>query len=149
MSVNFKFLFFALIPAVLCARSSYALDVKQTARVCVKDACVAAEIADSDAARMKGLMFRESLADTEGMLFVFPSPARYSFWMMNMRIPLDIIWIDASRRIVDIKAGAPPCTANSCESMMPRSDALYVLEVPEGFARRHQADIGDTVTIIK
>jgi uncharacterized protein len=149
MSVNFKFLSVVLALAVLCPRPAHAQDAKQTARVCIKDACVAAEIADTDAARMKGLMFRESLAETEGMLFVFSGSARYSFWMMNMRIPLDIIWIDEARRIVDIRSDVQPCSSSSCESMTPRSDARYVLEVPAGFTRRHQADFGDTVTIIK
>jgi uncharacterized membrane protein (UPF0127 family) len=149
MSVNFKRLFALLIPVFLCAQNCYAQGVVPAARVCIKDACVKAEIADTDPARMKGLMFRESLAETEGMLFVFSRPGRYSFWMMNMRIPLDLIWIDEARRIVDIKQCFEPCNSSSCESVTPRSDALYVLEVPSGFTLRHHAVIGDTVTITK
>ncbi|MFA5099833.1 MAG: DUF192 domain-containing protein [Candidatus Omnitrophota bacterium] len=147
MSVNSKRLFLALMLAALCAQNSYAQDALRTAKVCVKGACVVAEIADTEAARMKGLMFRESLAETEGMLFVFPRAGRYGFWMMNMRIPLDIIWLDGTRRIVDIKTNANPCTEDPCESILPRSDALYVLEVPAGFTLSHQAAIGDTISI--
>jgi uncharacterized protein len=149
MSVNFKFLFFVVVLTILCTRYSYAQEIR-TARVCIKDACVNAEIVDTDQARAKGLMFREALADTEGMLFIFPSPGKYSFWMMNMRIPLDIIWIDETSRIVHIKAGFEPCNnTGSCESIAPRSDALYVLEVPSGFTLRHHAAIGDTISINK
>jgi len=147
MSVNSKRLFIILVLTLAFARNAYAQEVMRNARVCVNTACVTAEIADSDATRTKGLMFRESLADTEGMLFIFPQPGRYSFWMMNMRFPLDIIWIDETRRIVDIKTGVKPCTSGSCESILPRSDALYVLEVPEGFTRRYQTAVGDTVSI--
>ena len=147
MSVNFNRPALIFILVIAWFGYSSAADIIHTARVCVNDACVNAEIADTDGARMTGLMYRGSLAETGGMLFVFPVPGRYSFWMMNMRFPLDIIWIDEARRIVDIKAGVEPCAAGSCESILPRSDALYVLEVPAGFTLRHQAAIGDTVYI--
>ncbi|MFA6384652.1 MAG: DUF192 domain-containing protein [Candidatus Omnitrophota bacterium] len=147
MSVNFSRLVLIVTFVIVWFGYSSAADMIYKARVCVKDACVNAEIADTDGARMTGLMYRGSLAENGGMLFVFPGPGRYSFWMMNMRFPLDIIWIDETRRIVDIKAGVEPCAAGSCESILPRSDALYVLEVPAGFTLRHQAAIGDTVSI--
>jgi uncharacterized membrane protein (UPF0127 family) len=119
---------------------------KTTKKVCVKSLCVKAEIADNDQARSIGLMNRDSLADTEGMLFVFPSPDRYAFWMKNMRISIDIIWIDKDKRIVDIRTRVPPC-GEVCGSMVPAKEALYVLELRSGSADDRKIKIGDIVSI--
>ena len=114
--------------------------------VCVKDVCVQAEVVDTDAARQLGLMFRENLPEGRGMLFVFEDEGRYGFWMKNMRFPIDIIWIDKEKRVVDIKPDLYPCP-ESCEIFSPRDKALYALEVYAGFARRNKIEIGDKVSI--
>src|SRR3569832_1643465 len=59
-----------------------------------------AEVADTPAAREKGLMFRESLADQAGMLFIFQQAAPHSFWMKNCNFPIDIIWMNDRKEIV-------------------------------------------------
>lgn len=126
-------------------------------KVCLRDVCVQVEIADTDVKRQQGLMFRESLAESEGMLFIFKKEARHSFWMKNTKFPLDIIWIDRDKRIVDIKAGVPPCKEiyesfdggnreKSCESFSPREKALYVLEVNAGFTEKNKIWAGDKVS---
>jgi uncharacterized membrane protein (UPF0127 family) len=121
-------------------------NIKTTKKVCIKTLCIDAEIADTDQARSIGLMNRESLADTEGMLFIFSLPDRYAFWMKNMRISIDIVWIDKDKRVVDIKSRVPPC-GDACESMVPSNEALYVLELRSGSADDHKIKVGDIVSI--
>jgi uncharacterized membrane protein (UPF0127 family) len=108
---------------------------------------VGVEIAATDAARARGLMFREDLAEHEGMLFTFDAPRRYGFWMKNVRIPLDILWLDAAGRVVWIVESAPPCPAEPCPMYVPEARASFVLEVAGGFARRHGVAAGDAVTL--
>jgi uncharacterized membrane protein (UPF0127 family) len=108
---------------------------------------VRVEVAATDAARARGLMFRERLAEDEGMLFTFDVPRRYGFWMKHVRVPLDIIWLDAGGRVVWIVESAPPCPAEPCPMYAPRVEASFVVELAAGFARRHGIAPGDTVTI--
>ncbi len=86
----------------------------EAARACVKDFCYDVEIADDVMERTQGLMFRENLEDDKGMLFVFESESRHSFWMKNTKIPLDIIWINDGGEIVYISQSTPPCVADPC-----------------------------------
>lgn len=113
-------------------------------KVCFRDTCVQAEIADTVSKRTQGLMFRKSLHDNQGMLFVFEKEDSYSFWMKNMQISLDIIWIDKDKRIVDIKTNVPPCK-ESCQGVAPREKAQYVLEVNMGFVEKNKVRAGDKV----
>jgi uncharacterized membrane protein (UPF0127 family) len=136
----------ALLILALSAMPAYAGLPLKIADVCVKGLCVKAEIADTDQARSQGLMYRDSLSDAEGMLFIFRSSERHAFWMKNMRISIDIIWIDKDKRVVDIKSRVPPC-GGACESIMPSNDALYVLELRSGFTDDHNIKIGDVVSI--
>lgn len=106
-----------------------------------------ADVADTHETRARGLMFRESLGESEGMLFVFDAPRRYAFWMKHVRIPLDILWLDAAGRVVWIVEGAPPCLADPCPTYAPGASASRVLETAAGFARRHGVALGDTVSI--
>ncbi|MGE0039892.1 MAG: DUF192 domain-containing protein [Vicinamibacterales bacterium] len=102
---------------------------------------VSLEVVATEEARMRGLMFRERLAPDSGMVFVFPQAGFYPFWMKNTLIPLDMIWLDASRTVVAVAASVPPCTADPCPSYPPLAggrpvDALYVIELASGSARR-------------
>jgi uncharacterized membrane protein (UPF0127 family) len=112
--------------------------------VCIKDVCVYVELSVSPLERQRGLMHRKALAYNKGMLFIFEEEAEYNFWLKNVEFPLDIIWIDRNKRIVDIKKNIPPCK-ESCESISPQASALYVLEVNSGFAEKNQISIGDKV----
>jgi hypothetical protein len=119
-----------------------------TVTVCFKKACVQAEVADTNGARARGLMFRKKLLLTQGMLFIFPSDDRHTFWMKNMRFPIDIIWIDRDKTIVDIKAGVVPCTATRCQSFIPKALARYVVEVAAGFTQKNRIKVGDRIEFI-
>ncbi|MBS3128728.1 DUF192 domain-containing protein [Candidatus Woesearchaeota archaeon] len=82
----------------------------------------------------KGLMFRESLSEDQGMLFIFPQDREWSFWMKNTLIPLDMIFIDEQGGITKIHH-AVPCKEEPCE--LYTANAKYVLEVNAGYAKRH------------
>ena len=122
----------------------YACTLRIIKKVCLKSVCIQAELADSASKRQRGLMFRKNLAENKGMLFIFDAEKRHGFWMGNMRFPLDIIWIDHSKRIVDIYKDALPCK-DICKNIVPQVDARFVLEVNSGFAEKNQVRIGDSV----
>lgn len=116
-----------------------------TERVCFKNTCIDAEIADSEEKRVKGLMFRRSLTESQGMLFVFEPEQKPKFWMKNVETSLDIIWISLDKRVVDIKTNIPPCR-DYCESIISEHKARYALEVKGGFVDKYQIKIGDNVS---
>lgn len=103
------------------------------------------EIADDPETRAQGLMYRDHLAPDAGMLFFFPQPGEYAFWMKNTRIALDMIWLDRERRIVHIKPEVPPCQVADCPSYPPNAIASYVLELAGGEAKKHGLKVGDVV----
>jgi hypothetical protein len=105
----------------------------------------AVEIADEQEERVRGLMFRDELADDEGMLFIWRRPAPRSFWMRNTRIALDIIYLGPDRRIVGWALNAPPCRTRRCPSYPSGAPAQYVLEVNAGEMERLGVDIGELV----
>jgi uncharacterized protein len=98
---------------------------------------VTAELAVTDEERQQGLMFREKMAENQGMLFVFEGEAIHAFWMKNMKFAIDIAWLDAQKRIVHLESRVPPCTADPCPNYVPKSAAMYVLELQSGAAERH------------
>jgi uncharacterized protein len=105
------------------------------------------EIADDDASRNRGLMFREELADNRGMFFIFRREEPRSFWMRNTRIPLDIIYLDSELRVVSISANTPPCRTRQCPSYPSRGPAMYVLEVNAGQAAALGLERGDVIVV--
>lgn len=112
-------------------------------KICFKQTCVQVEIADTESKRMKGLMFRKSLAEKSGMFFIFPEEDIYSFWMKNTLIPLDMIWLDKDYRVVYIKSFVPICVTEDCAIYDPGIKAKYVLEVNAGFAGFYQINVND------
>lgn len=100
------------------------------------------EIADDDAEREKGLMYRTTLAPDAGMLFEWDRAAPRAFWMKNTYIPLDIIYIGANGRIISIAAMAQPFDETPIPS---RGDAKAVLELAGGRAAQLGIDLGDQV----
>jgi len=95
----------------------------------------------------RGMMFRESLAPDRGMLFFHPEPGLYQYWMYQVLIPLDIIWLDNQRRIVEISPQTPPCktAASQCPHYGGTQRARYVLELAGGMAEKHGLKLGDTL----
>lgn len=115
--------------------------------LCINENCFDVEVVDSKEELRTGLMFRENLDKDKGMLFIFSSPANYSFWMKNTLIPLDIIWIDENKNIVHINENTLPCKEEPCTTYLPDKEALYVLEINAGLSKEYNIKIGDKVQI--
>jgi len=96
---------------------------------------IQAEIADSAQLRARGLMYREELANGNGMLFIFDRPNILLFWMKNTLISLDIIFFDAEGLFVK-SATMDPCGEEPCRVYNSEDNALYALEVPAGYVQR-------------
>jgi len=100
------------------------------------------EIADDEAERQRGLMYRPPLADDRGMLFQFPDVAPRSFWMRNTPSSLDIVFIAPDGRILNI---APNTVTNSDQTYPSQGAASGVLEVRAGRMAELGAKPGDRV----
>ncbi len=110
------------------------------------DHSFAVEVADDKAEREQGLQYKESLSDSEGMLFVYEEEGRRAFWMPNMFISLDIVFFDENFKVVDFFENVPPCDVDldKCPHYIPVNMAQYALEVNSGTARRLALKRGDT-----
>ena len=106
------------------------------------------ELALDDASRMRGLMFRESMSDDRGMLFVFDREEPQAFWMRNTRIALDIIYFDARSNVVSISDDTPPCRTATCSSYPSEGPAQFVVELNAGMAARLKLRKGSPLCLI-
>ena len=104
---------------------------------------VRVEIAATAAERQLGLMYRTEIAEDAGMLFLFPRVGQGGFWMRNTLIPLDIAYIGADLKVIDIKHGVPLDET----PLTPSAPYLYVLEVNGGWFERHGMGPGAVVTL--
>ncbi len=95
------------------------------------------EIADDDAERARGLMFRDAMAADSGMLFIHDREQPLAYWMKNTRIALDILYFDAQLKLVSQQRDVPPCTlGDRCPPYPSDASARYVLELNAGQAAR-------------
>ena len=97
------------------------------------------EIADTPSKFSKGLMFRKYLPKDHGMLFKFPYPKAWTFWMKNTLIPLDIIWLNDRKQVIYFLDKVQPCRETSeCPLYSPQNNykAKYVLELGSGERER-------------
>lgn len=104
------------------------------------------EIADDEYQTETGLMYRKTMEDSQGMLFIFPDSQYRAFYMRNTQIPLDIIYIDANRTIVSIQKNAKPFDETSLPSEGP---AKYVLEINAGLSTEWKLEKGDKIQFTK
>lgn len=102
-----------------------------------KKISVNVELAKTAEERKLGLSFRQYLGDYDGMLFIFDSDTSSPFWMKDMKIPLDIIFVDSNYFIVDIKEAQAPCTSTYCPNIYSSAPFRYVLEVNSGFVEKN------------
>ena len=94
-------------------------------------------IADTFMKKMFGLMYWENLNSNEGMLFIVRRPSRPGIWMLDMKFPIDIIWLDKEERVVDIAQKVEPCRSIfNCKVYYPNKDSSYVLELAAGAAKK-------------
>lgn len=136
----------ALLLALLACGESEAGGAAQpplpTVSLTVGDVTVVAEVADEPDERAAGLMYRESLDDDHGMIFVYPDERPRSFWMKNTPLPLSIAYLSAAGRVVSIKDMEPLST----RPVLSDYGAQYALEMERGWFARHGVTAGAKVT---
>lgn len=103
-------------------------ETSEYTRVQLKGKKFKAEVARTKKEQRRGLKYRETLCGKCGMLFVFEEEGRHSFWMKDINMPLDIIFMNSNREVVDI-FHANPCKNTPCKRYTPRQKTKYVLEV--------------------
>lgn len=107
-----------------------------------------AETMRDDIELIKGMMFRETMPANRGMLFVHPEENIFHYWMYQTKIPLDIIWMDHDRRIVEMSLDTPPCkstAAKDCTNYGGNYKSKFALEVNAGIAKKNGLKVGDTL----
>ena len=127
-----------LQPTILQEEIASGKDTYQQVYVTLNDQILIADISATDEQKRTGLTVKDTLAENEAMLFVFQNEAEHIFWMKDMKFPIDIIWIDSDKSVVDIEHNLPPCNAGLlCTTYMPDGASLYVLETVGGFAQKY------------
>jgi len=104
------------------------------------------EFATTEYETQTGLMYRKSMQDDHGMLFIFSDEIRRSFYMKNTEFALDIIYIDGEKKIVSVQKNAKPYDKSPLPSEAP---AKYVLEVNAGLSDQWGLEAGDVVYFLK
>lgn len=115
----------------------------KTAEIRVGPATIKVELARTELERERGLMFRKKLPDGTGMLFIFESDQRLSFWMKNTILPLSLAYVSSDgiiRQIIDLEP-------QSLEALQSERSVRYALEVPRGWFDRAGVKVGDSVQL--
>ena len=115
----------------------------KTVEIAVGSALLKAEVARKPEERERGLMFRKSLAEGEGMLFVFEADQVLRFWMKNTSLPLSIAYLSSDGTIREIHDLEP----ESLASVDSERSVRYALEVPRGWFDRAGLKVGDRFAI--
>jgi uncharacterized protein len=116
-----------------------------TRQIKINNKTLIVDVADTPQARIKGLMGKTSLAPDTGMIFTFGNESAYTFWMKNMKMSIDMIWINKDMNIVDMDSNVPPCSNDNCELYTPNSPVKYVIETSAGWATANNIKIGDKI----
>lgn len=107
---------------------------------------ISIEFAETEYEQQTGLMYRKSLEENQGMLFIYPSEAMRSFYMKNTYIPLDIIFYSKDSAVVSFQENAKPLDDTSLPSEAP---AQFILELNAGKAKQWNIEVGDKMTFKK
>jgi uncharacterized membrane protein (UPF0127 family) len=109
----------------------------------INDRHYSLQVVSTEAERAKGLGGRESMSADQGMLFVFDRPEAACFWMKDMRFSLDIMWLDAGKRVIHVARDVSPQTYP--KSFCPPTPAKYVIELNAGEAAKSGITTGHTL----
>ena len=112
-------------------------------RIIIGAETLSVEVADEPAERSRGLMYREYLPDSAGMLFIFDREAPHSFWMRNTLIPLSIAFVDAGSTITDIR-WMKPLDESHC---LPSGPVRFAIEANRGWFSRRGIKPGTRVNL--
>ncbi len=148
-ALGFQRILLAALLCAACGRKPATVDDFHTREVILPNGFkLRAEVMVRPEDMMRGMMFRDEFPEGRGMLFIHGGPGKYSYWMYQVRIPLDLIWMDSERRIVEMSPDTPPCktAASQCPTYGGKESALSVLELPAGSIARHGLRVGQTIT---
>ncbi len=144
----------ALIPVITTTSSNPPIPTYgeyEVRKITINNVMLNVEIADDSEKIQRGLMYRDMLPENQGMLFIFDEERKYQFWMMNMKINLDMIWLDSNGKVVHIVEDAAPCIDSAHTSQCtynPDEPAKYVLEVNSGFVKKHGVNENSIMHIV-
>lgn len=116
--------------------------------VVLKGETFTVDLARTRAEQARGLMFVEEMPADHGMLFIFPSESRRSFWMKNTKIALDILYFDSELNLVSVAENARPCIVDPCRPYPSDGLAQYVLELNAGMAGQLGVERGDPLKLL-
>ncbi|MBI5456148.1 DUF192 domain-containing protein [Candidatus Kaiserbacteria bacterium] len=119
------------------------VEKEQVRTVFIDELRIRATVADTLAARAKGLSGRTSLPEGEGMLFIFKDDAAHGIWMKDMLFPIDILWVSKEKQVVHIESNVSPDSYPNV--FRPPYAARYVVELPAGAAQRNSVVNGSEV----
>ncbi len=105
-------------------------------------------VADTFLKQAVGLMYRPHLKRNEAMLFTFRRGGIYPIWMLNMRFPIDIIWLGDNFQAIDIAHSVKPCSSIlRCKTYSNKRNARYVLELCAGISNRFGIRVGSSLKV--
>jgi uncharacterized protein len=105
-----------------------------------------ADLALTNEQKEKGLSVKDKLKESEAMLFIFEESAQHSFWMKDVKFPIDIIWLDSDGKVGHIEQNLQPyVSVLICISYSPDIDSQYVLETVAGFTQRRNISVGTDI----
>ena len=117
------------------------------AKICFqKEKCVFLEVANTPKQRIKGLMFRKSLKENHGMLFIFDKPVNIDIWMKNTLFPLDVIFI-RNNKIVNVQENLKPCYTKNCEKINSVFKIDKIIELMGGSVKKFNIQVEKVVEI--
>lgn len=106
------------------------------------------EVADTEEAKATGLMYRDFLGEKNGLIFLFSPPEKVDFWMKNVKIPLDIVFI-YNNKVVKIDSEVPVCKKDPCKIYSSGIEIDYVIELNSGFCKKYGVKINQSVFLNK
>ena len=134
--------FFAVLAFLSCLQSNrVAADPLLTYPLKINGHSIRAEVANTEEGRRTGLMFRNSLAENQGMLFIYAQEGRYAMWMKNTNVPLSVAFIDKNGAILNIEDMEPQTE----DSHAARGLAKFSLEMNQGWFKKRGIKKGDHV----
>ena len=106
------------------------------------------EVADTYEKQLRGLMYRKTIPDDFGMLFIYGDEDKRGFWMKNCFVHLDLIFMNSDKQVVDIIHNVPPCENEPCETYISEKPAMYVLELGGGRAKELNLELGASIFFV-
>ena len=136
----------ALLAVLLMSVSLFLASPKESDTIVVtfpSGAKLETEVADTPEKLLFGLAFREGLSPDMGMLYIFEETGTHRVNTRQYRIPVDMIWLDESRHVVQLLENVPPCGSDPCPAYGPAAESVrYVIQTAAGFVRREHLPAG-------